>query len=84
MTQTDTPPNVLLLVTDQHRGDCLGYAGHPVLQTPFLDQLASSGFYFPHAYSAHPQCIPARRTLLTGTCANTHGVYCNYTGPPLP
>ncbi|MGF1448440.1 MAG: sulfatase-like hydrolase/transferase [Opitutales bacterium] len=79
-----TAPNVLLLVTDQHRGDCLGYAGHPVLQTPYLDELAARGFYFPHAYSAHPQCIPARRTLLTGTCANTHGVYCNYAGPPLP
>lgn len=78
-------PNILLIMTDQHRGDCLGYAGHPVLQTPFLDDLAGGGTYFPHAYSACPQCIPARRTLLTGRTAANHGVFCNYhKGVPLP
>ena len=80
----DERPNILLLMTDQHRGDCLGIAGHPVQQTPFLDELAAGGYYFPRAYSACPQCIPARRTLLTGSTVNSHGVYCNYTGPTLP
>jgi len=75
-------------MTDQQRGDCLGIAGHPVLQTPYLDHLAASGCYFPRAYSAHPQCIPARRTLLTGRSARGHGVFTNYDaileGPTLP
>lgn len=74
----DTRPNILLIVTDQQRGDCLGSDGHPVLQTPWLDQLAAQGARFRRAYSAHPQCIPARRTLITGRQAVNHGVYNNY------
>ncbi|TVR50058.1 MAG: sulfatase [Puniceicoccaceae bacterium] len=81
-------PNIVLLMTDQQRGDCLGFAGHPVLQTPHLDHLAARGCYFPRAYSAHPQCIPARRTMLTGRSARGHGVFTNYHaplhGPTLP
>ncbi len=59
-------PHILLLMTDQQRGDCLGCDGHPVLETPYLDQLAAEGTRFRHAYSAVPSCIPARGTLLTG------------------
>lgn len=36
-------PNVLLLVADQWRGDCLGIAGHPEVKTPYLDALAIQG-----------------------------------------
>lgn len=71
-------PNLLLIMTDQQRGDALGLAGHPVLQTPYLDNLGASGLYFPHAYAAHPQCIPARRTLMTGLSARSHGVFTNF------
>ncbi len=70
-------PNIVLFMTDQQRGDCLGVAGHPVLQTPHIDELAGRGSYFPHAYSACPLCIPARRTLMTGTRPVTHRVLGN-------
>lgn len=53
-------------MTDQHRGDCLGCAGHPVLETPYLDELAGRGVRFEHAHTAVPSCIPARASLLTG------------------
>lgn len=59
-------PNVLLIVADQWRGDCLGAAGHPVVSTPTLDRLAARGIQFTRAYSASPTCIPARATLFTG------------------
>lgn len=62
----DERPNILLIMTDQHRGDCLGCDGHPVLETPTLDQLADEGVRFRHAYSAVPSCVPARASLLTG------------------
>ncbi|MCC7491603.1 MAG: arylsulfatase [Fimbriimonadaceae bacterium] len=61
--------NLLLLMTDQQRGDTLGCAGHPVCETPWLDQLASQGARFAHAYSAVPSCIPARSILHTGMTA---------------
>lgn len=71
-------PNVLLLMTDQHRGDALGIEGHPVLQTPHLDAVAAAGTRFSHAYSACPVCIPARRTLMTGKKPASHGVFANF------
>jgi len=85
---SDSRPNILLLVTDQHRGDCLGIEGHPVQQTPHLDMLAAAGVRFRHAYAACPVCIPARRTLMTGRRPQTHGALMNYgtwlNGPTLP
>ncbi len=86
--ETDDRPNILLLMTDQQRGDCLGLDGHPVLQTPNLDHLGATGFHFRRAYTACPVCIPARRTLMTGQTPAHHGVLMNYhtwlDGPTLP
>ncbi|MEM7536273.1 MAG: arylsulfatase [Chloroflexota bacterium] len=70
-----TQPNIILIMADQMRGDCLSYHGnrvdvsqygHPVVETPNLDHLAARGAYYPHAYSAVPSCLPARATLMTG------------------
>ena len=59
-------PNILFLMTDQMRGDCMGIAGHPDVKTPYLDSLAVTGDYFPNAYTACPSCIAARASLMTG------------------
>ncbi len=61
-------------MSDQHRGDCLGVAGHPVVLTPNLDRLARGGAYFPCAYSSTPTCTPARSALLTGMSPWSHGL----------
>ncbi|KSV73567.1 hypothetical protein N183_24340 [Sinorhizobium sp. Sb3] len=50
-----------------------GCAGHPVIETPTLDHLASIGTRFSRAYSECPICIPARRTIMTGTSPRRHG-----------
>lgn len=65
-------PNILLIVDDQHRGDCLGIAGHPDVKTPYLDSLAAGGVLFENAYSACPTCIPARAALMTGMSQENH------------
>ena len=65
-------PNILLIMTDQLRGDALGYAGHPDVKTPYLDTLASKGVVFDHAYSACPSCIAARAALHTGMSPEHH------------
>lgn len=70
----DTRPNILLILTDQQRGDCLGIEGHPVLQTSNLDWLARSGARFRRAYSECPSCIPARRTLMSGQAPPAQGM----------
>ena len=66
-------PNVLLICTDHWPGLSLGAAGHDRILTPTLDQLAANGVRFSQAYTATPTCIPARRALMTGTTARTHG-----------
>jgi len=66
-------PNVLLITTDHWPAALLGEAGHPSILTPTLDELARSGVRFSNAYSECPVCIPARRTLMTGTSPRTHG-----------
>lgn len=68
----DDRPNILLIICDQMRGDCMGIAGHPDLKTPFLDSLAVEGTRFTNAYSACPSCIPARAALFTGQSQRSH------------
>ncbi len=71
-------PNLLLVMTDQQRGDGLALAGHPVLETPHMDFLGRSGTYFRRAYSECPICIPARRTIMSGQAPAVHGVLGNH------
>lgn len=66
-------PNVLLICADHWAGDMFGVAGHPVVQTPGLDEIAQAGVRFSRAYSECPVCIPARRTLMTGLSPRGHG-----------
>lgn len=67
-------PNILLLMFDQFRGDCLGADGHPCVRTPHLDRIAAEGSRFRCAYSSTPTCTPARAGLLTGMSPWGHGM----------
>lgn len=66
-------PNILLVMVDQMRFDCLSSAGHPIVETPNMDQLARDGVRFTSAYSATPTCVPARAAVLTGMSQQSHG-----------
>lgn len=66
-------PNILLVTADQWPGHLLGIAGHPVIQTPTLDELARAGTRFTNAYSECPICVPARRSLMLGASPRSHG-----------
>jgi arylsulfatase len=67
-------PNVLLICTDHWGAPLLRCAGHPVVMTPTLDQLARCGALYTNAYSSCPSCIPARRQLMTGMSARANGL----------
>ena len=66
--------NILFLMDDQHRGDCLGAAGPAWLKTPHLDSLAHEGALFVKTYTSTPSCLPARAALLTGKSPWRHGM----------
>ncbi|NLB40851.1 MAG: sulfatase-like hydrolase/transferase [Clostridiales bacterium] len=66
-------PNVLMITVDHWSAALLGVAGHNVIQTPTLDSMSGDGVRFTNCYSECPVCIPARRSLMTGTTPKTHG-----------
>lgn len=72
------PPNIVWIMCDQMRHDCTGYAGHPLMQTPHLDNMAETGVAFNRAYCASPVCSPARASWLTGLYPHAHGQTRNY------
>ncbi len=67
-------PNILYLMTDQHRADCLGCAGNKIIKTPNMDSIAADGVLFPNAYTSTPSCTPARAGILTGLSPWHHGM----------
>ncbi len=68
-----TRPNVLFLMSDEHRPDVAGYAGDPVVRTPVLDELARTGVVFRNAYTPSPICVPGRQALMSGQLPKTCG-----------
>ncbi|HCE46917.1 MAG TPA: arylsulfatase [Lentisphaeria bacterium] len=66
-------PNIILLNVDQWRADGLGFAGHPVIETPHLDRMFMSGVNFTQAYASVPSCIAARASMFTGLSQRSHG-----------
>jgi N-acetylglucosamine-6-sulfatase len=72
-------PNILFILSDDHRWDFLSSTGHPFLQTPGLDRLARQGILFSNAFVTTALCSPSRASFLTGQYAHTHGVRNNLT-----
>ena len=66
-------PNILFLMSDQHRPDVAGFQGDAIVRTPVLDELAQSGVVFNNAYTPAPICIPARQSMAAGQLPRTCG-----------
>lgn len=71
-------PNILFIISDQHRADAMGCAGHPFVETPHLDGLAGRSRIFRNAYCPSPVCGPARASIFTGRYPPGHGMVCNW------
>src|SRR5215212_11095804 len=65
-----SPPNIILLMGDDHGWEETGYNGHPHVRTPVLDEIAATGLRFDHFYSQHPSCSPTRGSFMTGRHPN--------------
>lgn len=75
-------PNILFLMSDEHRPDVAGFAGNDIVRTPVMDWLARDGVVFENAYTPSPICIPARQCLMSGQLPRTCG--CERYGDDLP
>ena len=71
----DTRPNILVIISDEHRKDAMGCAGHPHVKTPHLDALAARGTRFTNAYTSSPMCVPTRAALACGDHVHRTGFW---------
>ena len=67
-------PNVVFVVSDDQAWTDYGFAGHPHIKTPNLDQLAASGLHFARGYVPSSLCRPSLMTLVTGLYPHQHGI----------
>ncbi|MDQ6478141.1 sulfatase [Dyadobacter sp. LHD-138] len=67
-------PNIIFILTDDHRSDALGAMGNSIIQTPNLDALAKRGTLFKKAYVTTSICCVSRASLLTGQYQSRHKI----------
>jgi len=67
-------PNLLIVISDQHRAGLTKRSGYPLDTSPALDRLADQGIAFDRAYATEPVCCPSRTSLLTGRWPHAHRV----------
>jgi len=72
------PPNLIFILTDDHRYDAMGFMGHPFLETPHMDRMAKEGIHFERALVTTSLCSPSRASILSGMYAHNHAVVNNY------
>ena len=75
------PPNVVMIISDDQAWTDYVFMGHPAIQTPHLDRLASQSVLFRRGYVPTALCRPSLVTLITGHYAHRHGVTGNDPSP---
>lgn len=71
---TNKPPNILLIISDDQAWNDYGFTGHEQIETPRLDQLASESLTFTRGYVSAPLCCPSLATIISGLYPHQHGV----------
>ncbi len=78
----DTPPNIVMIISDDHLWSDYGFMGHPHIQTPNLDKLAKESRTFTRGYVPSSLCCPSLASIITGLYPHQHKVTSN--DPPIP
>lgn len=73
LSQPAAKPNIIFILTDDHRRDAAGYAGNSIISTPELDSLARRGTIFSNAFVTTPISAASRASILTGMYERSHG-----------
>ena len=80
MTGQTSPPNVILLMSDDQGWGDVGFNGNDRIKTPHLDAMAANGIRFNRFYAAAPLCSPTRGSCLTGRYPFRFGILAAHTG----
>lgn len=73
----DRPPNVVLIVSDDHAWTDYSFMGHPHVKTPRIDRLATEGMTFRRGYVPSSLCSPSLASIITGLYAHQHRLTSN-------
>ncbi|MEW4570913.1 sulfatase-like hydrolase/transferase [Tautonia sp. JC769] len=76
------PPNVVLILSDDHAWTDYGFMGHPSVRTPRLDRLAGESLTFSRGYVPSSLCCPSLASIITGLYPHQHKITSN--DPPKP
>jgi arylsulfatase len=71
-------PNILVIMTDEHRWDCLGCYGNEQIKTPNIDQLAANSVRYDNSFCTYAVCTPSRYSLISGLTVQQHRGYSNH------
>ena len=69
----NTTPNIVFIISDQHKLESTGAYGSKLSKTPNIDALAKTGVLFKNCYTPAPVCAPARASLITGMYPYANG-----------
>jgi uncharacterized sulfatase len=75
-----SPPNVILVISDDQGFPDYGFMGSKIAKTPNIDRLASESLLYTRGYSM-PVCSPSLACLLTGQLPHAHGITGNDLSP---
>ena len=74
-TKSTTHPNVIIILSDDQGYEDLGCYGSPLISTPNIDALASSGLQMKEHYATMSVSSASRAGLLTGRNNDKNGVH---------
>jgi hypothetical protein len=72
--ESKSPPNIIIIFTDDQGYGDVGSYGATQFTTPHLDQMAAEGMRFTNFYAAQAVCSASRAALLTGCYPNRIGI----------
>ena len=69
-----TPPNVIVIMADDHAEKAISAYGSTLIRTPNIDRLADEGIRFSSSFVTNSICAPSRAVLLTGKYSHRNGL----------
>ena len=68
------PPNVVLIISDDHGWRDYSMMGHAAVRTPNIDKLAATGLAYTRGYVPASLCRPSLASIMTGLYPHQHGI----------
>lgn len=68
------PPNIVLIISDDHGWRDYGFMKHPQARTPHIDKLAGEGLLYTRGYVTASLCRPSLASIMTGLYPHQHGI----------